>query len=119
MGLNSVRFLKRYGSAKMWAAFLLWDLLALPFALIAGILWGRGRSARAKVTGIWDGLRGRPAGADALERWGAPRPGTATERREGQPMRILMVVHLYQSPPPEGGGELHPLAGVRAPPTRA
>ncbi len=61
--LNSVRFLKKWGTPGLWANFLLFDVLGLPFALLAWILKGKGPGPGiAKARGILDGLLGKKAG---------------------------------------------------------
>jgi len=61
--LNSVRFLKKWGTPGLWASFLLFDVLGLPLAFLAWILKGKGPGPGiAKARGILDGLRGRKAG---------------------------------------------------------
>lgn len=65
MAANSLRFLRRRFSLKLWAAFFLFDCLGLPLAYLTGG-W---RVGWAKTLGIVDGLRGRPIDASVVARW--------------------------------------------------
>lgn len=71
--LNEVRYLRRHGGAKGWAAFLLFDLLALPLVFAREILrpGGNPRAVLAKGRGLLDGLRGRAVTSAVLERYRA------------------------------------------------
>ncbi len=67
MGVNSVRFLRKHGSARAWAGFWLWDVLPLPLLWLVGLATGRSSAVAAKARGIWAGLRGKVvSSADAL-----------------------------------------------------
>jgi len=59
MGRNSVLFLRRHGSARHWAGFLLFSVLALPLALLVQSARGNGPSVMAKARGILHGFLGR------------------------------------------------------------
>lgn len=67
MGVNSVRFLRRYGGPRAWARFVVFDVLTLPLVVIAGVGNGRWRGGLAKGLGIWEGLLGRRVTAERLE----------------------------------------------------
>lgn len=67
MGLNSVRFLRRYGTGRAWARFVLFDVLTLPALVVLGLPSGRWRGALAKGLGIAEGLLGRRVTAARLE----------------------------------------------------
>lgn len=67
MGLNSVWFLRRHGSARHWLSFLLFDVATLPFIGLRELARGRGRSVAAKALGILHGLLGRRVQARTLE----------------------------------------------------
>ncbi|MEZ6017247.1 MAG: glycosyltransferase family 2 protein [Planctomycetota bacterium] len=67
MGLNSVRFLRRYGGAAAWGRFVLFDVLTLPPLFALGLVNGRWRGVAAKALGIFDGARGRRVTASRLE----------------------------------------------------
>lgn len=76
--LNSVRFLRRHGGALRWVAFVVFDVLALPFVWAAAALRGGDPGAvAAKARGLWDGLRGRQLDGAALARWRAGAEGTS------------------------------------------
>lgn len=66
MGVNSVWLLRRWGRARHWVSFLLFDVGSLPFAALLELSRGRARSVYAKALGIWDGLRGRRVTAERL-----------------------------------------------------
>lgn len=67
MGLNSVRFLRRYGTARTWLRFVVFDVLSLPPLLVVGVFDGRWRGVLAKALGIAEGLLGRRVTAARLE----------------------------------------------------
>lgn len=67
MGVNSVRFLRRYGDARKWARFVVFDVLTLPWVVLAGLRNGRWRGGLAKGLGILEGLLGRRVTAKRLE----------------------------------------------------
>lgn len=66
MGVNSVWLLRRWGRARHWLSFLVFDVASLPFAALLELSRGRARSVCAKALGIWDGLRGRRVTAERL-----------------------------------------------------
>lgn len=66
MGVNSVWLLRRWGGARHWLSFLLFDVASLPVAAVLELSRGRARSVAAKALGIWDGLRGRRVTAERL-----------------------------------------------------
>jgi hypothetical protein len=68
MGVNSVWFLRRWGGAREWGRFVLFDVVSLPFALALGAFRGRARAVLAKALGILDGLRGVRVGPGTVER---------------------------------------------------
>ncbi len=70
MGVNSVWFLRRHAGLLQWASFLVFDVLTLPVAWLAGLPSGRARAVLAKGLGILDGLRGRRVTADLLAKGG-------------------------------------------------
>jgi GT2 family glycosyltransferase len=72
MGVNSVWLLRRWGGARQWLSFLVFDVASLPLLLALELARGRGRSALAKALGIWDGLRGRRVCARRLESGATP-----------------------------------------------
>ncbi len=53
---NAARFLRQHGTAKLWAGFVLFDLLLWPLAMVAGT---PPAAAWAKARGAWGGLFGR------------------------------------------------------------
>ena len=55
---NVVLYLKKNGTAALWAAFLLIEVLAWPVLLVTAIPRGRGRAALAKARGTFGGLLG-------------------------------------------------------------
>jgi len=60
---NSVRFLRKWGTPRRWLAFWLCDVALLPLAALLWVARGQGLApALAKARGLWDGLRGLPAG---------------------------------------------------------
>ena len=67
IGVNTVWFLRRHGTAARWASFALFDVASLPVLLVVEAFRGRARGVLAKASGILDGLRGRRVRADALE----------------------------------------------------
>lgn len=58
MACNAVRYLRARGTAKGWAALVLFDVLLWPLALVSGP-----RAALAKLRGTFAGLRGHRASA--------------------------------------------------------
>ncbi|MEM7517927.1 MAG: glycosyltransferase family 2 protein, partial [Planctomycetota bacterium] len=66
-GVNSVHFLRRYGSAWRWLPFLVFDVLPLPLLFVAGLFRGRGRAVLAKALGLWHGLLGRRVTAEIVQ----------------------------------------------------
>ncbi|MEM8710840.1 MAG: glycosyltransferase family 2 protein [Planctomycetota bacterium] len=69
--LNSVRFMRQYGTISRWARFALFDLATLPPLIAWRALKGDARPALAKAKGLWDGFLGRKVTAEAI------RPGTS------------------------------------------
>ena len=70
MGVNSVRFLRRWAGPREWLSFALYDVLTLPLLWLVEVRRGRGRAALAKALGIFDGLRGKRITAQVV------RPGS-------------------------------------------
>ena len=70
-GVNSVRFLRKYGSARRWASFVLWDVLPLPILFLVGVFRGRGRAVAAKALGILHGLLGKRVTAEKVKAGGS------------------------------------------------
>ncbi len=70
MGVNSIWFLRRHAGALQWTSFVVFDVLTLPFAWLAGLPSGRARSVLAKALGILDGLRGRRVTPEQLAKGG-------------------------------------------------
>jgi len=66
MGVNSVWLLRRWGRARHWLSFLVFDVASLPLVALLEATRGRARSVLAKALGIWDGLRGRHVTAERL-----------------------------------------------------
>lgn len=66
MGVNTIWFLRRYGTPARWLSFVVFDVLTLPFVWALRAWRGEGRSVRAKARGLFDGLRGRRVTAEAL-----------------------------------------------------
>ena len=66
MGVNSVWFMRRYARWQDWCKFVVFDVLSLPFAWLAGVFRGRGKAVLAKAWGIVDGLRGRRITAEVV-----------------------------------------------------
>jgi hypothetical protein len=64
--LNTPRYLRAHGTARLWLAFVLFDLLGWPFALVTG---GGFKDTWAKGRGAWEGLFGKRASADDVARW--------------------------------------------------
>lgn len=64
MAKNGVRFLKQRGSLSQWLAWLVLDVATLPLLLCL-----RPAAARAKASGLVDGLLGRPSDARDVARW--------------------------------------------------
>lgn len=67
MGVNSIWFLRRHANAGQWLRFWVFDVLSLPFLLLAALFQGRAKAVLAKALGIWDGLRGRRVSAAAIQ----------------------------------------------------
>lgn len=63
---NAVRFLRAHGTLRLWLAWLLFDCLGLPFALLGGTGL---RATWAKACGTLAGLSGRAITANDVERW--------------------------------------------------
>lgn len=53
---NAARYLREHGTFRLWAAFVLFDLLGWPLAMLTGT---PPRAAWAKARGAWAGLFGR------------------------------------------------------------
>jgi GT2 family glycosyltransferase len=70
---NAVRYLRAHGSARLWAAWLLFEVLGLPLALLTGT---SPRAVFAKACGVLAGLRERRLTAADVERW-LPRASRA------------------------------------------
>ena len=70
-GVNSVRFLRRFGGLREWSRFVLFDVLTLPPLLFAGLFRGRARAVAAKALGICHGLSGRKVEGRVLEAGGS------------------------------------------------
>ena len=66
--VNSVHFLKEHGTFKSWMAFLLLDVMSLPFLFVMGLLNGRIRGVTAKGRGILTGLAGGKVTAETVAR---------------------------------------------------
>lgn len=66
-GLGSWRFLERHPSPGRWASFVLFDLLAWPFLLVAALPFGKVNGVLAKGLGLVHGLLGRRADARTVE----------------------------------------------------
>ncbi|HZN40886.1 MAG TPA: hypothetical protein VFD82_18920, partial [Planctomycetota bacterium] len=64
MACNSVRWLRRRGTLRTWAAFCLFDVVGWPLAVLAGP-----RAAWAKLRGTLAGLAGHRANASDVERY--------------------------------------------------
>ena len=64
--LNTVRLLRRHGTFVHWLAFLLLDVLALPFVWLGAVGGGGGGAVVAKARGLRDGLLGRHVTAPRL-----------------------------------------------------
>ena len=57
--LNSVRFMRQYGTPGRWLRFGLFDVASLPLVVVFRALKGDMRPALAKAKGLWDGFLGR------------------------------------------------------------
>jgi len=71
MGVNSIWFLRKYGTLGRWSRFVVFDVLSLPVLLLASPFRsraGRTGAVLAKARGILDGLRGRRVTASVVER---------------------------------------------------
>lgn len=64
MACNCVRYLRSHGTARAWAAWLVFDVLLWPLSLAGGL-----RSALAKLRGTALGLAGHRASAADVERY--------------------------------------------------
>ena len=61
--LNTVRFLKRWGTPRLWFSFFFFDVLGLPLACLVWAAKGEGLApGLAKAKGVLRGLQGRKAG---------------------------------------------------------
>lgn len=69
--LNSVHFMRQYGTPLRWLKFGLYDIATLPPLVVWRALRGDLRPALAKAKGLWDGFLGRRVTAEAL------RPGAS------------------------------------------
>jgi len=67
--LNSVRFLKKFGTVKSWLAFVLLDILSLPLLILVRLFQGKGKGALAKGRGVLDGFMGKKASDEILKRY--------------------------------------------------
>ncbi len=67
MGVNTVRFLRRHGTLRRWAGFVLFDVATWPLLVVVGLVTGRVKGALAKGLGTWHGLLGRRVTAAAIE----------------------------------------------------
>ncbi len=65
MANNSLRYLRRHGSLKLWAAFWLIDCLGLPLVFLRSG-WQLGM---AKAKGLLHGFQGRRPGLAAVTKW--------------------------------------------------
>jgi GT2 family glycosyltransferase len=72
MGVNSIWFLRSYGTPSRWISFFLFDVLTFPFALLLGLLSGDAKSVLAKALGILEGLSGRRVTAERIEPGSGP-----------------------------------------------
>ncbi|MBI1849212.1 MAG: glycosyltransferase family 2 protein [Planctomycetes bacterium] len=61
MGLNSIRYLRKYGTPGQWLAFSVLGIAGLAPALVVESVRGNARVVCAKAKGIWHGLLGRRA----------------------------------------------------------
>lgn len=71
--VNSVRFLRKYGSLKGWLAFWLLDVFTLPFVYVYRLFRGQTRGAAAKFHGLLHGLAGRKISQESLDRFCKPK----------------------------------------------
>ena len=73
IAVNEVRYLRRHGEARGWAALAIFDFLGLPLALAREVFRAGGNPAAvlAKAKGLLDGLRGRRVTAAVFERYRA------------------------------------------------
>lgn len=67
--VNSVRFLRKHGGWSGWTAWIVFDLLLWPAALLRGLVRGHTAGAVAKLRGLLDGLRGARVTADTAARY--------------------------------------------------
>ena len=78
MGVNSIWFLRRYGTPLRWISFVAFDILTLPLAWARRAVRGEGSSVRAKARGLFDGFRGRRVTEERMRRVGRDgSPGSA------------------------------------------
>jgi GT2 family glycosyltransferase len=71
---NTVRYLRRHGTPRLWLAFWCFDVLLWPLAFLSGTPW---RALAAKARGFVVGLSGRPIDRTDVERY-AKRTGGET-----------------------------------------
>lgn len=64
--VNTVRFLRRHGTARLWLAFVLFDVLLWPFTLLSGT---GPRAALAKARGLVHGVCGRKVTVAAVRHY--------------------------------------------------
>ncbi|MEZ5964956.1 MAG: glycosyltransferase family 2 protein [Planctomycetota bacterium] len=62
---NAAHYLRRHGTAKLWLAFVLFDLLSWPLSILGGTPV---RAAWAKARGAWGGLLGKRVTAQDVTR---------------------------------------------------
>jgi GT2 family glycosyltransferase len=72
MGVNSVWFLRAYGTPSCWIRFILLDVLSLPIALLLGLVNGGAKGALAKALGVLEGFSGRRVTAERIEPGAGP-----------------------------------------------
>ena len=72
MGVNSIWFLRSYGTPTRWARFLFFDVLTFPFALLLGLISGEVKGVLAKAVGILEGVSGRRVTAERIEPGAGP-----------------------------------------------
>jgi len=69
MGVNSIWFLRRHGTAARWLSFFVFDVLTLVPLFALGLFDGRLPGVRAKARGTWDGLIGRRVTPERFARY--------------------------------------------------